>query len=135
MRALIGIIVLTAAASLSLPAGPAVADFDTFWPQFQAAVAKHDAKAVAGMMQFPLDWELGKVRKIQSAAEFIAGFDRYVPADMVKAVATVKPVHDPGGEYTIDWKKQGLECTLFFKKDNQGNWMLEALAEGSPMAP
>src|ERR1017187_8486025 len=135
MRKLIGLIVLAAAASVSLPADPPAADFSKWWLQFQAAVAKHDAKAVAGMMQFPLDWELGKVRKIQTAADFIAKYDAYVPADMVKAVATKTPFHDPGGEYTISWTAHKDECTLFFKLDAKGNWVLEALSEGPPMLP
>jgi hypothetical protein len=116
-------------------AQPPKADWNKFWPQFQSAVARKDAKAVAGMMQFPLDWELGKVRKIQSAADFVANFDRYFPADLIAAVATKKPILDPGGEYTVSWKAHGDECTLFFKDNHQGAFVLEALSEGPPMAP
>ncbi len=131
-RNTLALIVISAAAL----AQPQKADWSKFWPPFQAAVAKHDAKAIAGMAQFPLDWELGKVRKIQTAADFVANFSRYFPADMINAVATQKPFFDPGGEYyTISWKAHGDECTLFFKDNRKGAFVLEALSEGPPMAP
>jgi hypothetical protein len=45
------------------------ADFAKWWPEFQAAVAKADAKAVARRAHFPLDWKNGKVRQIKSEAD------------------------------------------------------------------
>ena len=135
MRALRNVLTLMAFCA-AMAAQPAKPDWNRFWPKFQAALAKHDAKTVAGMMQFPADWELGKVRKIQSAADFVANYDRYVPADMVAAVATKQPVQDPGGGYyTISWKAHNDECTLFFKDDRKGGYFLEALSEGPPMLP
>ena len=111
-------------------------EWGKFWTQFQGATAKHDAKAVAGMMHFPADWEVGKIRKIQSAADLIANYDRYVPTDMVTAVATKTPFKDPGGDYyTISWNAHKDECTLFFKGDHKGGYFLEALSEGPPMLP
>lgn len=132
LRTTIAFVALTAASL----AQPQKADWAKWWPQFQSAVARHDAKAVAGMMHFPADWELGKIRKLQSEADFVANFDKYVPADMIKAVAEKTPFKDPGGDYyTISWKFRGLECTLFFKRDRKGGYFLEALSEGPPMLP
>ena len=123
------LLVLTAA---SFAQSPSI-DWTKWWPQFQAAVAKHDPQAVAKMMKFPVDWELGKVKKIQTEADFIANYDRYMPADLVKAVATVTPTPDPGGMYTVDWKAHKDECTLFFRKDPKAGWVVDALSEGPPM--
>lgn len=129
MRVLRNTVFLFALISIAV-AQPQKADFAKWWPQFQAAVAKHDAKAVASMMTFPLDWELGTVRKIQTAADFIAKFDAYFPADMVKAVATKKPLHNPNGEYTITWIARHDEYSLYFREDGKGGFVLWASSEG-----
>lgn len=122
--------ILTVSASVSLAAHPPAADFGKWWPQFQAAVAKHDAKAVAGMTTFPLDWELGKVRRVATADDFVAKFDSYFPPDMVKAVATRKPDQSPKNEYSITWKARGDEYSLYFREDGKGGFVLWALSEG-----
>ena len=113
------------------PAQPSKPDWSKWWPQFRAAVAKHDGKAVAQMMQFPVDdWELGQIRKLTTAEDFAAHFDRYFPADMVKAVATKKPEGFKSGEYSITWKARGDEYSLYFREDGKGSYVLWALSEG-----
>ncbi|HWC98674.1 MAG TPA: hypothetical protein VG456_18065, partial [Candidatus Sulfopaludibacter sp.] len=52
------------------------ATFQKWWPGFQAAVAKHDAKAVARGMRFPQPWENGPaIREIKSEGDLTARFD------------------------------------------------------------
>jgi hypothetical protein len=120
------LIVIIAAAALAQAPKP---DWAKWWPQFQSAVAKHDAKAVAHMVQFPLDWELGKIRHVESEADFAANFDRYFPTDMIKAVATKKPETVPDG-YVIIWNAGGDEYALHFKNDGKGGYVVCALSEG-----
>lgn len=48
--------------------------FAKWWSEFQAAVARRDAKAVAQRAHFPLSWENGPVREIKTEAEFLQRF-------------------------------------------------------------
>lgn len=104
--------------------------FAAWWLQFQAAVSKNDAKALASLSHFPMDWELGKVRKVQTEADFIEHFRSYFPADMRRAVAQAKPQAIPDG-YMITWKARGNEYSLYFRKIS-GRFALSALSEGPP---
>ena len=72
-------------------------DFAKWWPGFQAAVAKGDAKAVAQRAHFPLSWENGPTREIRTEAEFLKGFDSYFTGEIRKAIATGKPDRLPDG--------------------------------------
>jgi hypothetical protein len=105
--------------------------FAKFWPEFRAAVAKNDAKAIARGVEYPLDWELGKVRKITSEADFIAHFNTYFTADMRKAIATGRPESIPGNQYLLIWHARGNEYSFHFLAKN-GTYVLFALAEGPP---
>lgn len=105
--------------------------FAKWWPQFQAAVAKNDKPAVLRGAVYPMDWELGKVRKINSEADFLAHFDAYFTADMKKAVATKKPVAIPNNQYMITWNARGNEYSMYFLAKN-GAYVLHALSEGPP---
>jgi len=105
--------------------------FAKWWPEFKAAVAKNDAKAVVRGAQFPLPWELGKVRNIATEADFVAHFNTYFTADMQKAVAEQKPVSIPGDQYMITWHARGNEYSLYFKPQG-GSFVLLALSEGPP---
>lgn len=105
--------------------------FAKWWPGFQASVAKSDAKAIVRGAQFPMDWELGKIRKIATEADFVAHFKTYFTADMGKAVATQKPVSIPGDQYMITWHARGDEYSLYFKRLGE-SFVLFALSEGPP---
>ena len=111
-------------------AQPQKADWSKWWPQFQAAVAKHDARAVADMTYMPTQWELGKIRRVESKATFIAKFDTYFPEPMRQAVASKKPEAFPDGAYTITWVVKNDEYTLYFKEDGKGGFRVDALSEG-----
>jgi len=122
---------LAAAALLLSVLALADDSFAKWWPQFKAAVAKNDAKAIVKGAAFPMDWELGKTRKIESEADFLANFNTYFTADMRKAVATQKPVAIPGDQYMITWHARGNEYSMYFKAKN-GAYVLFALSEGPP---
>ena len=96
----------------------------------QAAVAKNDAKAISEGTVFPMDWELGPLRKIASREDFIAKFAAYFTSDMKKAVASGKPVAVPEG-YMITWHARGNEYSMYFHPVN-GSFALGALSEGPP---
>jgi hypothetical protein len=111
---------------------PAADDgFAKWWPEYKTAVAKNDPKAIVKGAQFPMDWELGKVRKIQTEVEFLADFGTYFTADMRKAIATQKPVSIPNDQYMITWHARGNEYSLYFMSRG-GSWSLYALSEGPP---
>jgi hypothetical protein len=67
------------AAVLLCAVGAFAADdgFAKWWPEFKVSVAKSDAKAIVRGTQFPLPWELGKVRNIATEADFVAHFNTY----------------------------------------------------------
>jgi hypothetical protein len=104
------------------------ADFPKWWPQFQAAVAKGDAKTIAQGADFPIQWELGSLHQLMSAAELAQHFDKYFPPDIKKAVATKKP---DAGELGITWKARGNEYSLYFKAVGSG-FALYYLSQGPP---
>lgn len=106
-------------------------DWNKWWPQFQAAVAKHDAEAVADMTFFPTQWELGKIHRVGSKAVFIQKFDTYFPAHMRDAVATRKPEGFPDGSYIVSWTYNKLDYTLDFTLDGQGGYRLNSLEQNS----
>lgn len=107
------------------------ADFTKWWPQFQAAVAKGDAKAVAQGAHFPMDWENGPIRQIKTEADFIKRFDVYFTVEVKKAIATGKPGPLAPGEYGVTWKARGNEYTIFFKPEVAA-YALGGLSEGPP---
>jgi hypothetical protein len=121
---------LAALALLTISASAADDGFAAWWPRFQSAVAKNDPRAIAAQSHFPLDWELGKVRKIETESDFLANFPSYFPVDMRKAVAQSKPVAIPEG-YMITWKAHRNEYSLYFKKLS-GHFSLTGLSEGPP---
>ncbi len=56
--------------------------------QFQTAVVKHDAKAVARDMRFPQPWENGPaIREIKSEADLAARFDVFFTTEIKKQIA------------------------------------------------
>ena len=112
-----------------LPAAVADDDFTKWWPGFQVAVAKGDAKTVAQKTRFPLSCENGPIREIGTAAEFLKGFDTYFTAEIRKAIATAKPDRLPDGTYMITWKARGNEYSLYFKPQGSA-FILDALSEG-----
>ena len=109
---------------------PGAGDFSRWWTSFQAAVAKSDAKAVAQKAHFPLAWELGPIREIQSEADFLRDFDKYFTPEIRKAVAAGKPEQLPDGTYTITWKARGNEYSLYFRPKGPSDYVLDALSEG-----
>lgn len=105
--------------------------FTKWWPQFQAAVSKGDAKAVAQGIHFPMDWENGPIRQIKTEADFLKRFDVYFTPEIKKAVAGGKPGPLAPGEYGVTWKARGNEYTIFFKPSN-ASYALGGLSEGPP---
>jgi hypothetical protein len=72
--------------------------FRKWWPGFQAAVAKHDAKAVSRGMRFPQPWENGPaIREIKSEADLSARFDVFLTNEIRKQIATKRPERLPNG--------------------------------------
>jgi hypothetical protein len=126
----ISTLIVAAAMAASLPAQHPPADFSKWWPQFQAAVAKKDAKAVAEMTHIPTQWELGKIRRLDSTAILIEKFDTYFPEHMRKAIAAKKPEKFSDGSYSITWQDHGDEYSLYFYEDGKGGYRLDGLSEG-----
>jgi hypothetical protein len=126
MRIIGKLLTLFAVASLTL-AQPPKSNFDKWWPQFQAAVAKRDAKAIAGMTTFPAKWPLEQMRRIESRDDFIQKFDTYFPEEARQAVATEKPRRSPDGTYHVAWTKGVYDYALCFKPDGKGGYRLNSL--------
>ncbi len=108
------------------------ADVAAWWTHFQAAVASRDAHAVARGVQFPLNWENGKIREIKTEADLANSFDTYFTAEIRKLVATRKPERMPNGVYSITWKARGNEYSIYFKPGGAGSFILDGLSEGPP---
>ena len=110
------------------------AAFRKWWPGFQAAVAKHDAKAVAEGMRFPQPWENGpSVREIKSADKLTARFKIFFTTEIKKQIATKKPERLPNGNYIIIWHARGNEYSLHFAPSGSV-FALDGLGEGPPNA-
>ena len=106
--------------------------FRKWWPGFQAAVAKHDAKTVAHGMRFPQPWENGpKIREIKSEADLIVDFDIFFTAEIRKQIAAKKPERLPNGNYLIVWHARRNEYSLNFIPSGDG-FTLDGLGEGPP---
>ena len=114
--------------------GPVKADdaFRKWWPEFQAAVARHDAQSVAQGMRFPQPWENGpSIREIKSAADLAARFDAFLTAEIKKQIAGQKPERLPNGNYMIVWHARGNEYSLHFTPSGE-RFALDGLGEGPP---
>ncbi len=108
------------------------AAFRKWWPGFQAAMAKHDAKAVARGMRFPQPWENGPaIREIKSEADLSARFDVLFTPEIKKQIATKRPERLPNGNYMIVWHARGNEYSLHFAPAGDG-FALDGLGEGPP---
>ena len=108
------------------------AAFRKWWPGFQSAVAKHDAKAVAQGMRFPQPWENGSsIREIKTAYDLTARFDVYLTPKIKKQIASKKPERLPNGNYIIIWHARGNEYSLHFTPSGN-SFALDGLGEGPP---
>ena len=108
------------------------AAFRKWWPQFQTAVAKHDAKTVARGTRFPQPWENGPaIRGIKSEADLTARFDVFFTTEIKKQIATKRPERLPNGNYIIVWHARGNEYSLHFTPAGDG-FALDGLGEGPP---
>ena len=108
------------------------AAFRKWWPGFQAAVAKHDAKAIERGMRFPQPWENGPaVREIKSEADLTARFDVFFTTEIKKQIATKRPERLPDGNYMIVWHARGNEYSLNFTPAGD-SFALDGLGEGPP---
>ena len=108
------------------------ASFLKWWPGFQAAVAKHDVKAVGRGMRFPQPWENGPaIREIKSEADLNARFDAFLTPEIKKQIATQRPERLPSGNYMIVWHARGNEYSLHFKPAGDA-FALDGLGEGPP---
>ena len=106
-------------------------NFTKWWPQFQAAVAKADAKTVAHGAHYPLQWENGPIRQIKTEGDLIQHFDTYFTAEIRKTIATKKPAPSGNGEFGITRKARGNEYSVFFVPAGSG-FALGGLSEGPP---
>lgn len=106
-------------------------EFEKWWPTFQAAVAKNDAKTVVRNIHYPLQWENGPIRDIKSEAEFVRDFNKYFTPEIKRMVARLKPDRFPNG-YSITWKAHGNEYSIYFKADPSAGFVLDGLSEGPP---
>ena len=108
------------------------AAFRKWWPRFQSAVAKHDAKAVAQGMRFPQPWENGSaISEIKSASDLTARFDLYLTPEIKKQIASKKAERLPNGSYIIIWHARGSEYSLHFTPSGT-SFALDGLGEGPP---
>src|SRR5260370_26926943 len=107
------------------------ADFAKWWPEFQSAVARADAKAVARQAHFPLSWENGRIREIKSEADLLKSFDVYFTPEIRKIIAARKPELLPTRVYIITWRARGNEYSLYFKPQGAA-FLLDGLSEGPP---
>jgi hypothetical protein len=123
--------VLFAAVTFAGSARGAEPDFAKWWPQFQAAVARSDAPAVAQGARFPMSWENGPVREIHTKDDLTARFDSYFTPEIRKMVAKGKPERLPTHEYILLWKARGNEYSLYFVAEGDG-FRLHGLSEGPP---
>jgi hypothetical protein len=106
--------------------------FRQWWPGFQTAVVKHDAKTVAQGMRFPQPWENGPaVREIKSAADLTARFKIFFTLEIKKQIANKKPERLPNGNYIIVWHARGNEYSLHFAPAGNA-FALDGLGEGPP---
>ena len=117
---------LLAVASLTL-AQPPESGFAKWWPRFQAAVARRDAKSIAGMTTFPAKWPLDQIRRIESRDDFIRKFETYFPEEARQAVATANPRRSQDGLYYVTWAKGVYDYALRFKPDGKGGYRLDSL--------
>lgn len=106
--------------------------FSKWWPGFQKAIAQHKATEVAHAAHFPMHWENGPVREIQTEAELVNRFDVYFTDEIRKRIASVKPERLPNGIYTLTWKARGNEYSLYFKPAGLDKFALDGLSEGAP---
>lgn len=125
MYKLIKLLPLFAVATIAMAQAPKP-DFAKWWPQFQAAVAKHDAAAIADMTTFPAKWPLEKASRIESKADFIQKFDSYFPEEARQAIATAKPRLSEG-KYYVAWEKGVYDYAFCFKSDGKGGFRLDSL--------
>jgi hypothetical protein len=108
------------------------APFRKWWPQFQAAAAKNDAKAVAHGMRFPQPWENGPaIREIKSEADLTARFAAFLTPEIKKQIASKRPERLPNGNYMIVWHARGNEYSLHFRSSEDA-FALDGLGEGPP---
>jgi hypothetical protein len=105
------------------------ADFSKWWPEFQAAVVRNDARAVAALAHFPMNWENGKIRDIKTEGDFVKGFATYFTPEIRKAIATRKTERLPNGSFILTWKARGNEYSLYFKPEGSA-FALDGLSEG-----
>jgi hypothetical protein len=126
----IAILALALASAAMAQNGDAV--FRKWWPGFQAAVAKNDAKAVARGMRFPQPWENGPaIRDIKSEADLTTRFDVFLTPEIRKQIATKRPERLPNGNYMIVWRARGNEYSLHFTPAGDA-FALDGLGEGPP---
>jgi hypothetical protein len=112
-------------------AGAADDAFANWWRHFQAAVAKGNGSAVAAGAEFPMNWENGRIRKIEAGSALVDRFSLYFTAEICDAVAKGKPERLPDGTHMLTWKARGNEYSLYFKPQG-GQFALAGLSEGPP---
>ncbi len=100
-------------------------------PQFQAAVARRDVKAVEQGIKFPMSWENGQTSSIKTEAELTSRFDFYITSEIKKQIATIKPERLPNGIYILTWHARGNEYSLYFRPLGSA-FALDGLSEGPP---
>jgi hypothetical protein len=109
--------------------GAADDGFSNWWRRFQAAVAKGNGSSVGEGADFPMPWELGRIRKIEARSALDERFDVYFTPEIREAVAKGKPERLRDGTYMLTWKARGNEYSLYFKPQG-AQFVLTGLSEG-----
>lgn len=122
---------LLLSALLLAASGAADDGFANWWKRFQTAVAKGNGAAVAEGADFPMDWENGRIRKIEARSALTDRFDVYFTEEIRGAVAKGKPERLRDGTYMLTWKARGNEYSLYFKPQGAA-FVLAGLSEGPP---
>jgi len=73
------------------------APVQTFWHQFQSAVAKNDKEAIASLTKFPLGMPY-TVPKIKTKAEMLKRFGEVMDAESKKCLAKAKAPNKVGSD-------------------------------------
>jgi hypothetical protein len=116
---------------VALAAGAADDGFAGWWKHFQSAVAKSNGGVVAEGADFPMQWEIGRIRKIEARSVLESRFDLYFTDEMRAAIAKGKPERLTDGRHMLTWRAGANEYSLYFMPQGAG-FVLAGLSEGAP---
>jgi hypothetical protein len=113
------------------PVKPDTDVFQTFFKDFQSAVAQNDAKKIAILSAFPrFRWEPLTDQDLKTKVDFLKYFPKMFTPEVKKAVASGKVYKTPDGDYLIDWTARHLQYTLVFDHQAGGGYKFNGLLMG-----